>query len=225
MYINKDDPQFQKLIKMTDEEFDKYMCETYPIMFQERNKSIQESCMAWGFNIGKGWYYILDNACQKLQAIWNKTNIQVVFTQIKEKFGTARFYYTIDANQAITFVVNGGIGQTIPMSQEQQKIWCNIIDDIVSDAENTTVHTCSECGEHHYEEKPTTGYWIHDTCNKCFLKAKPDYKEQFEKNQKLNAFKEDIGYILRKLTPEEYAALEKLIQDVQDRIEDDSNKN
>lgn len=132
-------------------ELDQQLCEKYPKIFKDRNKSIQESCMAWGFDIGDGWYNIIDLLCgqiqghiqiqrgqrakalkynralaralkgdtkglvnyysvngnlseygkryveeaiknQQFRSVPEKIN-QVVAEQVKEKFGTLRFYY------------------------------------------------------------------------------------------------------------------------------------
>ena len=53
--------------------------------------------MCWGFSCGDGWYLLIDRLCSSLQ--WDTdTNKypQVVATQVKEKYGTLRFYYTLD---------------------------------------------------------------------------------------------------------------------------------
>lgn len=45
------------------EELDKALCEKYPDIFKNRYASPQESCMAWGFDCGDGWYTLIDNLC------------------------------------------------------------------------------------------------------------------------------------------------------------------
>jgi len=46
---------------------DKYLCEKYPKIFAERNKSPQESCMHWGLGSGDGWFSIIDSLCYSIQ--------------------------------------------------------------------------------------------------------------------------------------------------------------
>ncbi len=112
------------------EELDHFLTKRYPDIFKNRHSSIQESCMAWGFSCGDGWFNILNTACGLIDAhiknivkknkdnaeyvrkIENKEEVydwvkksygegklkQVdvpifVAEQIKEKFGTLRFYY------------------------------------------------------------------------------------------------------------------------------------
>lgn len=88
------------------DELDKMLCEKYPKLFAERNMSPQETAMCWGFECGEGWYNILRILCDKIQSHIDWHNLmhkrapdrfdeveQVVVEQVKEKFGTLRFYY------------------------------------------------------------------------------------------------------------------------------------
>lgn len=69
-------------------ELDALLCERYPLIFAERHLSIIESCMAWGFSCGDGWFTLIDTLCERLQ-FWTDHNAapQVVITQVKEKWG------------------------------------------------------------------------------------------------------------------------------------------
>ena len=114
------------------QELDKLLCEKYPKMMVNRNKPMQETCMCWGFECGDGWYNILDQLMGNIQhhIDWNNKNFekgytqykqvpQVTLDQVKEKFGTLRFYYT------------GGD---------------DVIDGMVRMAESMSGVTCEECG-------------------------------------------------------------------------------
>ena len=101
------------------QELDKLLCEKYPKMMVNRNKNMQETCMCWGFECGNGWFNILDQlmgniqhhidwkekqrnwaiefnskAAQEEMRVVPESIPQVTLDQIKEKFGTLRFYYT-----------------------------------------------------------------------------------------------------------------------------------
>lgn len=80
------------------EELDKLLCEKYPKMFVNRHKSMQETCMCWGFSCGDGWFDLIDQLCGNIQSyIDNNKHLnvpQVTVDQVKEKFGTLRFYVT-----------------------------------------------------------------------------------------------------------------------------------
>ena len=49
------------------EELDAKLVEKYPHMFQNRFKSMQETCMCWGFECGDGWYKILNSLCGQIE--------------------------------------------------------------------------------------------------------------------------------------------------------------
>ena len=108
------------------EELDKQLCEDYPKIFANRHKKMTETAMCWGFDHGDGWYDILDTACSLIQQHidWKNRNeekvSQVVADQVKEKFGTLRFY------------VSGGDDYT---------------NGIIRMAEAMTAMTCEICGK------------------------------------------------------------------------------
>jgi len=137
-------------------ELDEALCKKYPKIFRDRHAPMTHTAMCWGFDIGDGWYNIIDRMCRQIQwhidcsrkdraralrynralsralkgdpyplemyftfkkdatepseyAIRTVAEIlasdetefrevreacpQVVATQVKEKFGTLRFYY------------------------------------------------------------------------------------------------------------------------------------
>jgi hypothetical protein len=89
------------------QELDKLLCEKYPNMMINRHKPMTETCMYWGFDCGDGWFNILNQLMGNIQHYvdWNNQNFekgykqykqvpQVTLDQVKEKFGTLRFYYT-----------------------------------------------------------------------------------------------------------------------------------
>lgn len=65
-----------------------------------------ETAMCWGFDCGDGWFNIIDQLCLNIQEYidWKQNQkerygrgdgcSQVVADQVKEKFGTLRFYTT-----------------------------------------------------------------------------------------------------------------------------------
>jgi hypothetical protein len=72
---------------------DKALCEKYPKIFANRGGDMRETCMSWGLACGDGWYGLLDRLCSLLQWDTDKNgHPQVVAFQVKEKYGTLRFY-------------------------------------------------------------------------------------------------------------------------------------
>ena len=138
----------------TNQEFDRLMCTKYPILFEQRSAPMSETCMCWGFEIGPGWFDILNELCEQYQAIMDVTGIKINFQQIKEKYGSARFYISYDcSNHKLA-------------NDEQCSTWGDIIHQLESAAEDKTDHICEECGVY-YEKKANEGGWIYGTCEKC----------------------------------------------------------
>ena len=66
------------------EDLDKLLCEKYPKIFVDH----------YNFECGDGWFDLIDNLCSSIQNHIDYNHApQVVVEQVKEKFGTLRFYY------------------------------------------------------------------------------------------------------------------------------------
>lgn len=138
-------------------ELENKLYKKYPHLFANKNKSIMESCMAWGIECGDGWYDILSSLCWMIKQhednkVWRKKYLEendperlkdepeyfpVQFDQIKEKYGTLRVYFS------------GGD---------------EYIEGLVSMAEAMSGKTCEACGQ---PGKPTKGGWITTLCESC----------------------------------------------------------
>ena len=134
---------------MTPEQ-DKHLCEKYPKIFKNRNGSIQETCMAWGFECGSGWFDIIDVLCEAIQdhvdgktkhlSLAEQETFQVVANQVKEKFGGLRFYCSGDDDQ---------------------------IQGMVDMAERMSYKTCEMCGQPGSERNSG---WVAVRCDACYKK-------------------------------------------------------
>lgn len=59
-------------------ELDKYLVVKYPKIFEYRYASIQESCMAFGFEHEDGWFWLLDQLCDSIQSYIDYNSKRVV---------------------------------------------------------------------------------------------------------------------------------------------------
>ena len=131
---------------------DKYLCQKYPKIFAERDKSPMESCMHWGLAVGNGWFSLIDDLCSRIQSHIDSNNesvdkgyttftkgkvLQVVALQVKEKFAGLRFYYS------------GGD---------------DYIRGIVDFAESLSYSICETCGKMNNEVGRNLKGWIVTTC-------------------------------------------------------------
>ena len=57
----------------------------------------KELSLRWGFECDDGWYELIYSLCDKIQAYIDEAKCQqVIATQVKEKFGSLRFYTALD---------------------------------------------------------------------------------------------------------------------------------
>jgi len=111
----------------------------YPKIFADINKSPQETCMCWGIETGDGWYKLIDNLCSQLQAETDSgKNGQVIANQIKEKYGTLRFYAS-----------NASATQDL----------------MIDNACQLSEQTCEKCGS--TSEVSQSSGWIVTLCKDC----------------------------------------------------------
>lgn len=104
-------------------ELDEALCKKYPGIFKNRRGDMRKTAMCWGFP-GDGWYKIIDELCEKLQKIADKHGTEIIATQVKEKYGTLRFYI-------------GGVDTHV----------FNQVHKLIHKAEKQSAVTCEECGE------------------------------------------------------------------------------
>jgi hypothetical protein len=123
-------------------ELDEKLCEKYPEIFRDRHGDKMATAMCWGFECGDGWYDIIDALCGCVQG-YTSTNEkpQVVAVQVKEKYGTLRFY------------TYGGNDFTEGM------IWM---------AEAMSARTCEVCGN---PGKLWGGGWVRTLCDEHALEC------------------------------------------------------
>lgn len=125
-----------------DENLEKKLVEKYPSMYRDYRGDPKETCMAWGFSCGDGWYSIIEELSEKIAKI-DKENL-VVADQVKEKFAGLRFYYHIEGENNSLF---------------------DKVDKLVSEAEAKSFKTCERCG------KPGSvkgKMWVTTMCDPCW---------------------------------------------------------
>ena len=124
-------------------ELDRMLCENYPEIFRDRHAPMSQTAMCWGFDCDDGWYNIINTLCYQIQHYINQRNYgqnsvlvpQVVAEQVKEKYGTLRFY------------AMGGDDYT---------------DGLITMAEAMSAKTCETCGS---PGKLRGYTWYYTSCN------------------------------------------------------------
>lgn len=132
--------------------------EKYPLIFRDRTKSMQETCMCWGITTGDGWYTLLDKLCASLQWSTDKNSYpQVIADQVKEKFGGLRFYYHTEETEKSKAYADSEIGKRYPRNLDY-------LDGMIDFACSMSYHICEECGN---PGKCNKYGWISCRCKKC----------------------------------------------------------
>ena len=183
-------------------ELDKQLCDKYPKIFTNRYKSPQETCMCWGLEVGDGWYNLVDVLCEALTYTFTtgifideedgkqlgiKPHIdkegkatylfvvkspQVVADQVKEKFGTLRFYcHLVYDKDNISLVET----KKYPELDLINRRFADYIDGIVHFADVASGKTCEVTGTEG-SLKVRGGWW--KTLSNDIIKTAPyiDYK-------------------------------------------------
>jgi hypothetical protein len=163
-------------------ELDKQLCEKYPKIFRDRYASPAQTCMCWGFP-GDGWYNIIDALCRAMTYTYSTSEQldeedgkrlgvkpythngastyffevaapQAIADQIKEKFGTLRFYYHLEFDPVLLELNKSG---KYPRLKEIIDRYQNYFDGMVHVVETLSEMTCEETGK--VGEMHVSGGW------------------------------------------------------------------
>ena len=165
------------------QELEDKLIKKYPEIFKDCDKSARESCMAWGLEVGDGWYDLIDRLCASLQ--WDTDRNwypQVVAEQVKEKYGGLCFYYRTEDTEnmdkkdwrdarlskfkkACVWVVKKVFPFLRYKFEYNYDKECGTIDGKIRFAQSLSYHICEVCGDSgKINEK---GYWKSCRCGKC----------------------------------------------------------
>ena len=122
-------------IELKAREFENLLVENFPKLYRDMRGDPSKTCMAWGCSVSNGWYDIIWELSEKVEPLIGDTDICAA--QVKEKFGTLRFYVNDYSNEEIN--------------------------QLVQEAETKTNDTCEICG---LEGSRRSGGWIVTLCDK-----------------------------------------------------------
>lgn len=133
-------------------ELDSKLCKAFPLLYRDRFGDMRSTCMVWGFECGDGWFDLLYDLSEKLEALIRKMkeehpDIEEAYlpaaSQVKEKFGALRFYMTCSSDE---------------------------MDALISKAEDRSERTCEICGK---EGKLNHSGWMSVRCRDHWKDEKP----------------------------------------------------
>jgi len=84
-------------------DLDEQLCREFPNLYRNRNGSMRETCMCWGFDVGEGWFQLIYDLSKKLEAeILKQPEEERQYycaSQVKEKYAGLRFYMEGSTNE------------------------------------------------------------------------------------------------------------------------------
>jgi hypothetical protein len=176
-------------------ELEQKLFEKYPKIFGDRTKPKTESCMCWGLEVGDGWYDLIDILCEAITYTYTTSmqvdkedgerlgikpfinkdeeatyyftvrQPQVIAEQVKEKFGTLRFYYRLEFDEKNVSLLET---KKYPGLQKINDRFSNYLDGTIHFAEVASGKTCEETGQ--LGELHSSGGWL-KTLNKQYAKT------------------------------------------------------
>lgn len=167
------------------EVLEKKLDENFPFMKKERTLSEQKnennyiSDLYHGLSCGDGWYNLVHDLCTEIMEAYKEAGreIDIEIYQIKEKFGTLRFYYGFKSQprriQGFDFIGIQGVGgvRITPRENGFEKK----ISDIVRKYEKMSAEVCEICGKPGRLRKDLN--WIRTCCDGCYIIEKIGNRE------------------------------------------------
>jgi len=155
----------------------KQLLQKYPKIFAQHTKPMTETCMCWLFECGDGWYNILDMLCSLLQWDIEKNGYpEIEAVQVKEKYGTLRFYTTgvYKEEKRSTFKARmkeriynwlSYLMQKFCKERDRDNRNWGVQEGMIRFAEYLSAYVCERCGSN--SNVTQTSGWIVSLCDKC----------------------------------------------------------
>jgi hypothetical protein len=115
-----------------------YLLGRYPILYQGHKLPITQNLMSFGFEVGDGWFKLIDDLSSQITALDEKNGSTTIAMQVKSKFGGLRFY--IESGSDAIF-------------------------DLIDKAEADSLTICEWCGE---PGEQRGGGWVYTLCDSCW---------------------------------------------------------
>lgn len=173
---NRQSAQTEGDAQMT-EKFEKALAEEFPFMRrglsleEQRGKGrIDDLYGAFGLDCGSGWYQLIRDMCTEITAAYEAEGrpVDIVVDQVKEKFGTLRFYYHPE-DQPITVHAFDSLpdGRSLRARPGGTGIRRKVAE-IVAKYEEMSGHVCEVCGAS--GKLRTDLQWILTLCDEHYQK-------------------------------------------------------
>lgn len=153
-------------LQMTLAEEFPFMRRKESLQGQKSNGRISDLYGAFGCETGNGWYDLLRDMCREITEAYQKAGepVNLVVDQVKEKFGTLRFYYHFEGQPQTLHAFDFLGGPSMRFQQQENNLQKEIAD-AVRKAEKRSETVCENCGKPGSLRK---GQRILTLCDSCF---------------------------------------------------------
>lgn len=156
-------------------ELENKLAEAFPFMRkketleeQEANGRIDDLYGAFGCECDDGWYDVIYGLCAEITEAYKKYDkpMDIVVDQVKEKYGTLRFYYHHEGETVPNAVdYPGGVIRFAPINNELRRE----IAGIVVKWEEKSAQVCEKCGKAGALRNDLS--WVLTLCDDCYSKV------------------------------------------------------
>jgi hypothetical protein len=132
------------------------LIECFPEAFQGQHPA--RAFPMFGFECGNGWFELLKDLLNEMRQLCEHTKNKIRVSQIKEKYGTLRFYWD-------------------NVTEFEDGIECaeNALFMATERAGGVSGEICEECGKPGKLRRPN--YWYFTACEDCFSKHMKDHDQ------------------------------------------------
>ena len=118
----------------------------FPKLYAGKDLPLSENLMSFGFSCGDGWFDIIYDLSKEINDLCKNIDpYPITVLQVKEKFGSLRYYYNVICDDDNLF---------------------NKIEEFILNAEKRSNKTCEECGKFSGSKTQING-WVSNLCEKC----------------------------------------------------------
>ena len=159
--------------------YDRYLVKKYAPMFRDRHGDMRTTAMCWGFEVGDGWFNIINTLCGLICSDWLYAKLE--YDQIKDRVGKRRFdnededwnkFVTQEQVDEAKFKMDEQAERIPVVTQVKEKFgglrfYVSRANDehhgMIRFAEAMSYETCEVCGD---KGKSNRGGWVMVRCKK-----------------------------------------------------------
>lgn len=162
-----------------NEQLERQIQADFPFMKMNKIDGEENLYRRWGCDCDDGWYELIHDMCQAITDRYAKEGlpIDLIPTQLKEKFATLRFYYSFEGSQygsaAIDFLGSMNIrfktNDDTPLDDRTEKLRRDIAQ-IIRTYEAKSKTVCEKCGNTDSATIRKDLGWWRTLCKSCYEK-------------------------------------------------------